>query len=78
MADDEFPECSFYHDNIETLYGVKPMPVEDLPTVCTCGRPLTYADEVLFVSFPVAKIDGAVIRECSLADEGLRTEKFWF
>lgn len=42
--------CSFKHDDIDTLHGVAAMPVEDLPTTCTCGRPLTYADEVAFVT----------------------------
>jgi hypothetical protein len=34
------------------LHGVAPMPIEELPRTCTCGAPLTYADEVLFVSTP--------------------------
>ena len=41
--------CPFLHENIDTLYGVPAMPVERLPKVCTCGAPLTYADEVCFV-----------------------------
>lgn len=43
-------QCPFKHDDINTLFHVQPMPVEDLPTVCTCGEPLTYADEVAFVN----------------------------
>jgi hypothetical protein len=42
--------CPFLHDNIDTLFGVALVPIEDLPTVCTCGAPLTYADEVAFVN----------------------------
>lgn len=41
--------CPFIHDNIDTLYGVPVMAIEDLPTVCTCGATLTYEDEVAFV-----------------------------
>jgi len=48
----EFPPCDFIHENIDQLHGVPEMPIEELPTVCTCGRPLTYADEVAFISFP--------------------------
>jgi hypothetical protein len=44
-------DCDFFHDNIEELYGVPVMPIEELPTVCTCGATLTYADDVLFVTF---------------------------
>lgn len=44
-------DCPFIHDDIDTLYGVTPTAVEDLPTVCTCGHALTYADEVAFVEF---------------------------
>jgi len=42
--------CPFKHDNIDTLYGVIPIPIEGLPQVCTCGAPLTYADDVAFVN----------------------------
>ena len=49
----EFPPCDFIHENIDQLYGVPEMPIEELPTVCSvCGRPFTYADEVAFISFP--------------------------
>ena len=44
--------CCFIHSNIDTLYGVQPKPIEDLPTVCACGEELTYADEVVFIPFP--------------------------
>ena len=44
--------CPFEHDNIDVLYGVTEMPVEQLPKFCVCGAPLTYADEVIFISFP--------------------------
>jgi len=40
--------CPFKHDNIDRLFGVPVMPVEELPKVCTCGAPLTYADTVMF------------------------------
>jgi len=43
--------CDFFHDNIEELYDVPVMPIEELPTVCTCGAALTYADDVLFVTY---------------------------
>lgn len=49
----DFPPCDFIHDNIHTLYGVLPMPIEKLPKVCTCGRPLAYADSVDFILSPV-------------------------
>lgn len=48
----KFDECPFRHDNIEVLYGVPYMPIEKLPKVCTCGKPLTYVDVVMFVSYP--------------------------
>lgn len=44
--------CLFPHENISILFGVPEMPIEDLPKVCTCGAPLTYADEVAFVEVP--------------------------
>jgi len=45
-------DCPFKHDNISELFGVTPQPIEELPTTCTCGAPLTYADEVAFVTYP--------------------------
>jgi hypothetical protein len=42
-------ECFHIHENIDTLYGVEPVPVEDLPTVCCCGQGLSYAATVGFV-----------------------------
>lgn len=51
MAED-YPDCDWEHVNIAVLRGVTVMPIEDLPKVCSCGRPLTYADEVCFVSEP--------------------------
>ena len=47
--------CPFKHDLIDTLYGVPPMPIEQLPRECMCGRAFTYADEVQFVTF--TKVD---------------------
>lgn len=44
--------CPFKHAGIDVLYGVEPTPIERLPAKCACGAPLTYADEVLFVSQP--------------------------
>lgn len=44
-------DCPFIHKDIDMLYGVPFMPIEELPKVCTCGESLTYADEVAFVSF---------------------------
>lgn len=43
-------KCAFRHDDIDTLYGVPPMPIADLPKTCGCGRALTYAAEVVFVN----------------------------
>ena len=45
-------ECPFLHGNIDTLYGVESQPIEQLPKVCTCGKSLTYAKVVKFVTFP--------------------------
>jgi hypothetical protein len=42
--------CPFEHENISMLFGVPFMPIEQLPKICTCGCPLTYADEVAFVN----------------------------
>lgn len=53
--------CPFYHEDIEVLHGVPPCPVEVLPKVCTCGAPLTYADNVMFVSAPVSTLTGDVV-----------------
>ena len=41
--------CNFVHEGIDRLFGVKPMPVEDLPQICTCGAALTYAPMVAFI-----------------------------
>jgi hypothetical protein len=43
--------CQLMHDDIDTLFGVEPMPVEKLPKTCECGAPLTYAADVTFVSW---------------------------
>jgi len=44
-----FPgNCPFLHENINVLYGVSYMTRDKLPNVCSCGAPLTYADEVVF------------------------------
>lgn len=42
--------CSFKHRNIDQLFGVSPVPIADLPKVCTCGEELTYAHTVAFVT----------------------------
>jgi len=43
-------KCPYPH-YIDTLYGVTPTPIEDLPKTCMgCGAPIEYADEVCFVS----------------------------
>ena len=42
--------CSSKHTNIDTLYHVTPTPIEELPTRCSCGRPITYAETVLFLN----------------------------
>ena len=44
--------CPLNHVNIHTLYGVPAAPIEQLPTVCVCGHPITYAEEVAFVNGP--------------------------
>ena len=49
--------CPFIHDDISMLYGVPLMPREELPRVCLCGAPLTYASLIIFVQFPE---DGAM------------------
>lgn len=48
----EWP-CPFEHTDVDTLYNVTPMAIEDLPTKCTwCHQPITYAGEVAFVDIP--------------------------
>lgn len=42
-------ECPWPHDNISILSGVEPTPIADLPKICVCGHPITYAKEVIFV-----------------------------
>lgn len=42
--------CPWFHDDIRILYGVPPTPVDALPKVCTCGKPLTYNKDVVFAS----------------------------
>ena len=49
-----FGGCPFIHDDIGVLYGVPVMPIEELPKICTCGKPLTYRHTVVFVSQPDA------------------------
>jgi hypothetical protein len=44
--------CPFIHDNIERLFGVQPMKREDLPKTCTCGAPLTYSKDLVFITGP--------------------------
>lgn len=41
--------CLFQHTDIDRLYGVAQCPIDQLPTTCTCGEPLTYADTVAFI-----------------------------
>ena len=41
--------CNFEHTNIDTLFGVEPVAHADLPKICTCGAPLTYAATVVFI-----------------------------
>lgn len=57
--------CGFIHKDISILYGVEPMPVEELPKVCTCGEPLTYCEPVLFASRPTVTYpaDSCIVEE---------------
>ena len=41
--------CFWKHDNLDTLYGVTPQPIDRLPQVCVCGAEVTYADKVAFL-----------------------------
>ena len=50
--------CPFIHDDIEVLYGVPVMPIEELPKICTCGKPITYRNTVIFVSQPLPAFEG--------------------
>lgn len=62
--------CPFIHDNIDTLYNVTVMAIDDLPTVCTCGAALTYADEVCFVEVgDLCDSSGAVVKESEMTYE---------
>jgi hypothetical protein len=60
-------ECPFIHENIGILYGVEPMPIDQLPTTCGCGAPLTYTDMVVFVT-------GEFLPE-EYEDENIKVEK---
>jgi len=42
--------CVWPH-HVTTLFGVDPCPVSELPQVCTCGQPITYAVEVTFFAW---------------------------
>jgi hypothetical protein len=67
MAD--MSECPFKHENIKVLYGVEPMSNEKLPKICTCGAPLTYADEVIFVRHEIgyeSGCPGVAVQEVNL------------
>ena len=37
-----------------------PCPVEELPQTCTCGEPLTYSDDLVFVSRPELEPSNAI------------------
>lgn len=47
------PACIWPH-HVERLVGVAPCLVEELPQVCTCGMALTYSDDLVFITRPVA------------------------
>lgn len=55
--------CDFLHDDIDTLYGVPPTPIEKLPKTCSCGKTLTYAREVAFISFTKTGSSKEVVTE---------------
>jgi len=44
--------CPFLHTDVAELFGVPEMPIENLPTVCTCGTAITYAETVVFHEGP--------------------------
>lgn len=67
--------CCFRHDNIDTLYGVTPMPHEKLPRVCSCGELITYADEVVFIPFPTMESIPGVLEVVELDFETLKEKK---
>lgn len=54
--------CPFIHDNIAKLYNTPPCKIEELPKVCTCGAPLTYADEVVFCQVLPPTYDSDVVK----------------
>ena len=46
-------DCNFVHKNVDTLYGIRPTSIDNLPHVCNvCGEKITYSDNLVFVSFP--------------------------
>lgn len=60
----KFPELCPWPHYIDVLYGVHPN--AELPLVCTCGRQITYAEDVMFVGVDWAEgVDatGVVVQE---------------
>ena len=59
--------CPYPH-HIEKLYGVTVTPIEQLPQTCMgCGAPITYANEVCFISAPELPKSNDVMTSTDLA-----------
>lgn len=66
--------CDLRHYDIDTLYGVAPQPIEQLPARCICGAGLTYAEEVAFVAVPEMSIVFEDDDESTLTSEPVEIE----
>jgi len=67
--------CPYPH-HIEKLYGVTVTPIEQLPQTCMgCGAPITYADEVCFVSAPEMPKDSDVMTSSPIIFERFKDDK---
>ena len=53
--------CIWPHE-VNQLIGVD-CPVEDLPRHCTCGDPITYSTDLVFISRPEVVADGLEVVE---------------
>lgn len=62
----DFKPCEGQHENINRLVNVEPVPISKLPTLCVCGRPMTYAPMVVFWIFGPG-IKGVARRTIELA-----------
>ncbi len=43
-------DCIWLHENIDRLFEVAPVPMDQLPQVCVCGAKITYSEDLVFIN----------------------------